>query len=190
MLSKLKTWFKNYGTEILVVVSIIFLLIYAVFRMTTGEKGTYTPFSQYKYLAQIPNKRPVGVRPPQERRGPIVSKSEGKVRQILETYFRKPFDKARPDFLRNPVTGNNFNLELDCFNPELRLGVEYNGIQHYKYTPFFHRNKEAFLNQKYRDDMKRRMCRDYRITLIEVPYTVKYEDLEGYMVDKLKSLGY
>ena len=53
-----------------------------------------------------------------------------------------------------PVTGGNFNLELDCFNKELRIGLEYNGVQHYKYVPYFHKNKEAFLNQKYRDDMK------------------------------------
>lgn len=189
MISKLKELFKNYGTEFLVVLSIIFLLIYALYRMTSKEKGTYTPFNQYKYLAQIPNSRPTGmILPP--RRGPIVSKSEGRIRQILEGYFNKPFDKARPDFLRNPVTGNNFNLELDCYNPELRLAVEYNGIQHYKYTPFFHRNKEAFLNQKYRDDMKRRICRDQGVTLIEVPYTVKYENLGTYMVNQLKRLGY
>ena len=190
MLSKLKLWVKNYGTEILVVLSIIFLLIYAVFRMAGKEKGSYTPFSQYKYLSQIPNKRPTGIGLPQQRRGPIVSKSEERVRRILEGYFRKPFDKARPDFLRNPVTGNNFNLELDCYNPELRLAAEYNGIQHYKYTPFFHRNKEAFLNQKYRDDMKRRICRDYGVALIEVPYTVRYDDLERYVERRLKELGY
>jgi hypothetical protein len=189
MFYKLKTLFKNYGTELLVVLSIIFLLIYAVFRMSNKESGTYTPFNQYKYLAQIPNSRPTGINLPR-RREPIVSKSEGKIRQILEHYFNKPFDKARPDFLRNPVTGNNFNLELDCYNPQLKLAVEYNGIQHYKYTPFFHRNKEAFLNQKYRDDMKRRICREYGVTLIEVPYTVKYENLEKYMINNLKSLGY
>ena len=189
MISKLKNWFKNYGTELLVVISIIFLLIYALFQMINKEKGSYTPFSHHKYLSEMVNSKPTGTMFKKERK-PIVSKSEGKLRQLLEEYFRKPFNKARPDFLRNPVTGGSFNLELDCYNPELGLAVEYNGIQHYKFTPFFHRNKEAFLNQKYRDDMKRRICKDVGVRLIEVPYTVKYEDLKNFLYKKIKEMGY
>ncbi len=37
----------------------------------------------------------------------------------------------------------NFNLEIDCYSPKLKLGVEYNGAQHYKFIPHFHKNKEA-----------------------------------------------
>lgn len=186
MISGLKKWFKDHGTEVLVVISIIFLLVYAVFRIS--KKGTYTPLSYYKYFKEIPVTRGTGNY--SGRRGPITSKSEVRTRQILEEYFGKPFNKARPDFLRNPVTGGHFNLELDCYNPELGLAVEYNGVQHYKFTPFFHRNKEAFLNQKYRDDMKRRICQDQRIILIEIPYTVKYENLKEYTLDQLRKYGF
>ena len=97
---------------------------------------------------------------------------------MLENAFDRSFGKARPNFLNNPVTGGNFNLELDCYNPELKLAVEYNGVQHYKYTPHFHKNNEAFLNQKYRDELKRRMCKDNMITLIEVPYTIMVENIK------------
>ena len=103
--------------------------------------------------------------------------------------FKRKFDKDRPNFLRNPVTGGDFNLELDCFDPELKIAVEYNGIQHYEYIPFFHKNKEAFLNQKYRDDMKRRICRENGIVLIEVPYTTKLEDIKGFIEKELKRNG-
>jgi hypothetical protein len=183
MISKVKTWFKNYGTEVLVIISIIFLLMYALLRIS--KKGTYTPLSYFNYLRDSPK----GIGDFQKKRN-IVSKSEVKSRQILENYFGKNFNKSRPDFLRNPVTGNNFNLELDCYNPELGLALEYNGIQHYKFTPFFHKNKEAFLNQKYRDDMKRRICKENRITLVEIPYTVKYEYLEPYIKEQLRKCGF
>jgi hypothetical protein len=105
------------------------------------------------------------------------SRGELECKRFLETIFQAPFSKARPDFLKNPVTGNN--LELDCFNEALRLAVEYNGQQHYSST-----------NQKYRDELKRRMCRENGINLIEVPYTIKLNDIGPFLQLKLKQLGY
>ena len=37
----------------------------------------------------------------------------------------------------------------------------------------FHKNKEHFLNQKYRDELKNMICKQNRILLIRVPYTIK-----------------
>jgi hypothetical protein len=101
------------------------------------------------------------------------SKGELRCKYFAELYFKKPFERVRPEFLRNHVTGGKQNLELDCFNPELKLAIEYNGEQHYNYIPFFHSSREAFLNQKYRDELKKVYCRENGITLIEVPYNVK-----------------
>lgn len=127
-----------------------------------------------------------------ESKQPLENKSESRgeieCRKFLETIFQLPFSKARPNFLKNPVTGNN--LELDCYNDTLKLGVEYNGQQHYKFTSFFHRNVEASVNQKYRDELKRRMCEENGITLIEVPYTIKLNDIGPFLNLKLKQLGY
>lgn len=116
------------------------------------------------------------------------SKGETECRRFLETMFQKPFPKVRPDFLKNPVTGNN--LEIDCYNQELKLGVEYNGKQHYEYNSYFHQNYNGSLNQKYRDELKRRMCRDNNITLIEVPYTIKISNISSYLYTRLQELGY
>ena len=124
------------------------------------------------------------------KKAPRQSKGEIECRHVLENIFHKPFPSSRPDFLRNPVTGGSFNLELDCYNSEMGIAVEYNGVQHYKYTPYFHRSKEHFLNQKYRDDMKRRMCIDNNILLIEVPYDVKIENIKAYIIDALRKKGY
>jgi len=116
------------------------------------------------------------------------SKGEAYCRMVAQEVFGKPFDKIRPDYLRNAVTGHN--LELDLFNEDLRLGIEVQGKQHYVYTPFFHKNYEDFMNQKYRDELKRMMCKNNNIKLIEIPYDVKHEDMERYLRVKAIELGY
>ena len=65
------------------------------------------------------------------------SKGEIECRTVLENIFKRPFRKKRPSFLENKALNNGLNLEIDCYNEELKLGCEYNGRQHYKFTPFF-----------------------------------------------------
>lgn len=190
----IKQIWNDRGFEILLAICVIFILLYAIYRKITGGKGTWNGKSHYRYLLSEESavKRggggggggdyPISVR----SKNGGESKGEIECRRVLEYLFKKPFPKARPDFLRNPVTGGNFNLELDCYNAELGIAVEYNGEQHYRYIPYFHRNKESFYNQKYRDDMKRRLCKDAGVFLIEVPYTVKIEEIKGYIESHLQ----
>ena len=176
MFEKIKILWDEKGFEILLGLCIAFILIFALFRI--GKTGTWD--SSYSYSTNIykkPKKSP-----------PKDSKGELECRRVLRKIFGRSFNKSRPNFLNNPVTGGRFNLELDCYDQELRLACEYNGAQHYKYIPYFHKNREAFLNQKYRDDMKRRICKENGINLIEVPNTVK--NIEGFLVNNLKNLGY
>ncbi len=119
---------------------------------------------------------------------PKESKGERASRAAAERIFGKPFTKIRPDFLRNDVT--HHNLELDVYNEELQLAIEYSGRQHYEFVPFFHKNYEAFLNQKYRDEMKKTKCKENGVKLIEIPYTVKLEDIESFIRIEAKKLGY
>jgi hypothetical protein len=171
------SWIKEHLFELMVVFSIIIILILALFRIR--KKGTWSDYYYYpvdnqtKQLPKEPKKDSAG---------------EIRARKYLEQVFNKPFPKSRPDFLLNQVTGAKYNLELDCFNPELRLAVEYNGSQHYNYIPFFHKNKEAFYNQKYRDELKRIRCKDLGIMLIEIPYTEK--NIENYLDSQLRLLGF
>ena len=57
-------------------------------------------------------------------------------------------------------------LYLDFFIPVVMVGVEVHGQQHYEYTPFFHRNKAAFLKAQTRDEEKLRWCELNNIELI------------------------
>uniref|UniRef100_A0A6C0E0X3 DUF2726 domain-containing protein n=1 Tax=viral metagenome TaxID=1070528 RepID=A0A6C0E0X3_9ZZZZ len=175
---KIKEFWNEYDFEIVICCLLVFFLILALYRKLTGQTGSWS--NGYFYNRSIFKNND---KPQHFKRD---SKGEVECRRVLEAIFRKPFNKARPDFLNNPVTGGNYNLELDCYNEDLRIAVEYSGKQHYEYVPFFHKNKEAFYNQKYRDDMKRRICKDNGITLIEVPHTVKIENIEQFLKDELK----
>jgi hypothetical protein len=187
MIRKLNEIWKNKGFEIILGLCIAFILIFGIYHFIKKKTGTYSDnFSYYSFLTPPP-KRHNYTTNQQFNKG---SKGETECRRVLQKIFKKPFTSQRPDFLRNPVTGGNFNLELDCFNEELRLAVEYNGIQHYKYSPYFHRNKDHFMTQKYRDDMKKRICKENNINLIEVPYTIKINDIEKYIIENCKKLGY
>ena len=58
-------------------------------------------------------------------------------------------------------------MELDMYNKELGIACEYNGQQHYKHVPYFHRGGvEDFNKQKERDDLKRSVCKKLGIFLI------------------------
>ncbi len=117
------------------------------------------------------------------------SKGEIECREALRRMFRRPFHKARPDFLRNDVTGGKFNLELDCYDEELKIAVEYQGRQHYEYVPYWHRTKAEFMNQKYRDEIKRMKCKEAKVILVEVPYKVKHADIETYLRKEFAARG-
>lgn len=99
------------------------------------------------------------------------SKGEKECRRILEVHYNLPFPKVRPDFLRNPVTGQN--LEIDCFNKQLGLGVEFSGRQHFEFIPYFHTSRKYFQKQLQRDETKARLCRENGVKLIVVPWNVK-----------------
>ena len=156
------------------IVVIFFLVLY---NKIFNKKGTYNTYYFYK-KKEIPVKNSKG-----DSKGD--SKGEVECRRVLEKIFNKKFDKDRPDFLKNNVTGGKYNLELDCYNKELMLAIEYQGIQHYKYTKFFHKSYEHFMNQCYRDEIKRMLCKKNNIRLIEVPYYIKIKDIERYIINEL-----
>ena len=60
-------------------------------------------------------------------------------------------------------------MELDVFIPELNLGFEYQGVQHFKPVEFFG-GIETFLSQVKRDKKKKQLCKENNVILIEVFY--------------------
>lgn len=168
------------------------LMVVLIHRKLSRMKGSSTSYLKQNYfdlMSDLRSDRTPKVSTNSQTHDSVrTSKGEAECRRCLESIFGVPFPKARPAFLRNPVTGHC--LEIDCYNPALKLGVEYNGQQHYSYSPFFHRNSEASTNQKYRDELKRRLCSENGVSLIEVPYTVKIEHIEPYLYNALVKIKY
>lgn len=102
---------------------------------------------------------------------------------IMKELFGVPFPRKRPNFLKNPSTGRN--LELDCYNDDLKLAVEYNGPTHYKYPNFTGQTKAQFLSQLQRDKFKIKRCEEVGVHLIIVPYTIPYNKIKEYIIKKL-----
>ena len=125
------------------------------------------------------------------RRCPTCSmfKSEKIVGEILKEFFYNlRFIKRRPDFLKNSKT--NSNLELDYYCKSIQLAFEYNGIQHYEYKPYFHRNGICdFENQQYRDKLKIEECKKNNITLITIPHIYDYNNedkMKEFMIKEIE----
>jgi hypothetical protein len=55
-------------------------------------------------------------------------------------------------------------------NNKLCCLVEFDGIQHFQYTPYFHKTQAAFAKQKEWDRRKNKYCLLHNIPLIRVPY--------------------
>lgn len=114
-----------------------------------------------------------------EKRSRGESRGENICRQFMERYYGKPFKNTRPDFLKNPLT--NRNLELDGYNAELALAFEYNGVQHYRFPNYFHKNEEEFDQQLRRDNYKKDVCNQAGVYLINIPYLVPHAQIPDYI---------
>ena len=94
-------------------------------------------------------------------------RNESEVRQIFEAIFAPArFGATFPGFLGG--------LQLDGYNPELRLAFEYHGAQHYEPDNYFHfGDVTKFHGQQERDNRKEQLCAQAGVRLLVVPYFVK-----------------
>tara|TARA_Y100000034_G_scaffold126705_1_gene178347 strand:- start:5106 stop:5891 length:786 start_codon:yes stop_codon:yes gene_type:complete len=93
--------------------------------------------------------------------------NETKARKLLEKILNSTFKKIRPNWLKNPAT--NQNLELDGYSPKLKIAFEYNGKQHYQPVDIFG-GESSFKSQIRRDELKKQLCKNNNIKLIIIPY--------------------
>jgi hypothetical protein len=117
---------------------------------------------------------------PADRTTAHASQAENDTRRTLEDHLDHPFPSARPPFLGG--------LELDGYNPALALAFEYNGRQHYQYTPHFHTGGRSDLrSQQARDAQKQELCRAEGIALLTIPYTQRH-NLQSHIEAELRGL--
>lgn len=182
---RMKRIWDRYGFAVLFITIVVFFLLYWVLETRYERQGTYS--SSYYYDPDF-KKAVKSDSVTTKKSSTSTSKGEVLCKDYLEKRFRLPFIKCRPSFLYNEVTGEN--LELDMYNPDLKLAVEYNGRQHYEFVPFFHQTRDKFQTQKYRDRMKQELCHKHQIFLIVVPFTVPDEQIGTYIEERLQQLGF
>jgi hypothetical protein len=108
--------------------------------------------------------------------------NEESTRDLFCNIFKKEFEKCRPDFLLNPETG--YNLELDGYNSGLKIAFEYDGEQHFE--PRFG-SREILPKIQARDRLKDELCKKEGVILIRIPYFVK--DKESHIKEELTKRG-
>jgi len=94
-------------------------------------------------------------------------KTEKLCRKYLEDKFKVKFSKTSPKWLKG--------LQLDGYNEDLKLAFEYNGKQHYKLIPYFHKSIKIFKSQQQRDKLKRNILKEKGVLLIDIPYIYNHQ---------------
>jgi len=74
-------------------------------------------------------------------------------------------------------------LFLDFLIPQIKLGIEVHGQQHYEYTPFFHKNKADFVIAKAKDEDKIEWCELNKVDLI----VLKYSDTDAQWREQIEN---
>ena len=178
-------WWEKNGIFVIIFGSVFLILLFILIRKCFKHKFKNNKFLGNIFGTNIYKSNSKHIEDNTNKEKGKESKGETECKIVAEEIFKKPFIKIRPDFLYNNITKQN--LELDLYNEELNLAFEYNGKQHYEYVPYFHKSKDSFYNQQYRDQIKKNLCEKNKIILIEVPYTVKIENIKSYIIEKLKT---
>lgn len=177
-MNSVSSFWHKHGFKFMLILFVSLTSIIVIVKRMSGFKKKKTKSFQYNFK-NLEEKYPQAFK---HKKHHVMwngeSKGEIQCRSFLERKYKCEFPKVRPSFLRNPVT-NGALLELDCFNEKLKLACEYQGEQHFKFVSHFHKSNDSFLNQKYRDELKRNLCKENGVYLIEVPFYVT--DIDSYL---------
>ena len=89
------------------------------------------------------------------------SKFQDKVKEFIRPAWE--FDVV---FEELPVLGTR--LSIDIYNASKKIAIEVQGRQHFNYVKHFHKNRQGFIDQLKRDEIKHKFCRLNDIHLIEI----------------------
>lgn len=134
-----------------------------------GVPTEYPPFKPETNNVEVVNKRKesVGERICRRIFNRFVSTKLG--------YGKEVMGPIRPNFLKNPKTGHNLELDMfEAFDSRITdknqiidgIAIEYNGLQHDQYVPGMHEDEAAFTEQQFRDNHKASICGKKGIILI------------------------
>jgi hypothetical protein len=111
---------------------------------------------------------------------------EGLTKKIIEKLTGKQFLKVKPHWL---INGNGNVMEIDMYNDELKIGIEYNGSQHLNVG--YHIKTDEKLQIRIQDDkIKNDLCKSHGINLITIHHDLQTEeDIKTFLVISLSHLS-
>ena len=196
MIIFLQKWWQKNGWFYIIVTSLVLLFFLWIFISNKDNASSEVNMDNVVSMMlkrndvrpeQFQNIRaePIQEVPELDNMVPRRSKGEQICYEILVELTGKEFTKIRPNWLINPITREC--MEIDLYNEELQLGVEYNGRQHEEYNDFMHQgSKEKFRAQQYRDYLKNDICKKRGVYLITVSHKIKHKDIRKYLEAELK----
>jgi len=190
-----KEWFKYYFLNIDAIIAMCIFAAVAYFLMTQKRKKCkFMGLGNDRIIKSKSKKKKTGKKgknPTNLTKKPKLNKHEEECRRIFQELYGKKFKSVRPDWLRNPVTGKN--LELDGYCPDIEtlkgigLAFEYDGEQHSKFNSHFHKNgHDEFIYQVKKDTWKDLKCKEKGVTLVRIPHFVAFTDLRRYIIHELE----
>lgn len=181
-------WFKYYFLNIDGIIAIC--VFSAVIYFIVTQKRKKCKFLGLGALNRKPAKKSVK-KPTKKKKGKKLNKHEEECRRIFQELYGKQFKSVRPDWLRNPTTGKNLELDGFCSSIETPKGVglafEYDGEQHSKFNSHFHKKgPDEFVYQVKKDTWKDLKCKERGVALVRIPHFVAYTDLRRYIIHELE----
>lgn len=98
------------------------------------------------------------------------SSYENRVWKIICDIAPGKFEREHKVFPDSKCSSNKKYFSIDFYSKDLKLAIEFNGNQHYEFSPWFHDSYEDFLHQVSRDNDIKRICKEENITLLSIPY--------------------
>jgi hypothetical protein len=135
-----------------------------------------------EWQAEVPHEILNDVRPESMRKMTTKeTKGEKLCKEAAERIYGVTFHRSVwPNWLRNPETGHA--MELDLYNEQLKIAIEYNGRQHYQYVPYFHKKGVSdFEAQVRRDHYKLDICDQNGVYVIIVPHYLREDKIEAWI---------
>jgi len=111
------------------------------------------------------------------------SKFHVRARKLLKTIFHSYRILEEVKLPGSTASHRKGVLYLDFYIPQIMLAIEVHGQQHYKYTPFFHKNKADFAIAKAKDEDKISWCELNKIDII----VLKYSDSDEQWRDQIEN---
>ena len=97
-----------------------------------------------------------------------VSKGEQKIAELLRAAHLQYRTEVSFNDLKGAKQPLRFDFVIDYGRKVIIL--EYDGQQHFMYTPYFHKSQLDFRRQKEYDIRKNKYCLNKKIPLIRIPY--------------------